>query len=100
MMRQRRDVVVHRVASIRGLSLEPPAGTFYAWIDCSELIGNDRPFGSDGELAEHLLDKAGVAVMPGSAFLGENAIRISFATSIETLERAFDRIGRSLEGLA
>ena len=69
---QRRDLVVERIDSIPGLLLDPPGGAFYAYIDCSDCIGLKRPDGSvindDVALTQFLLNDAGVAVVPGTAY--------------------------------
>ena len=52
---------------------------------------------TDMALSEYLLEKAGVAVVPGSAFGAEGYFRISFATSMKNLEMALERIQKALE---
>jgi len=78
-----------------GFKVLPAAGTFYAWCDVTDAI---RRVGlpDDHAFAEHLLEKAGVAGVPGSAFGGPGHIRFSFATSRELLAQALERIGRVL----
>jgi aspartate aminotransferase len=78
-----------------GFEVLPAAGTFYAW---SNVAGAIRRLGlpDDHAFAEHLLEKAGVAGVPGSGFGGPGHIRFSFATSRELLAEALERIGRAL----
>ena len=78
-----------------GFKVLPAAGTFYAWCDVTDAI---RRVGlpDDHAFAEHLLEKAGVAGVPGSAFGGPGHVRFSFATSRELLAQALERIGRVL----
>jgi len=94
--KQRHDYVVHALNSLPGISCLPGAGTFYAFADCSRAIAG-LGCRDDNEFAELLLTQGGVAVVPGSGFGAPGHIRISFATSMQTLEKAMERIGRVLE---
>ena len=91
----RHDFVVHALNSLPGVSCLPGAGTFYAFADVSRAIAA-LGCRDDAEFAELLLNDAGVAVVPGSGFGAPGHMRISFACSMETLEKAMDRIGRLL----
>ena len=73
----------------------PGAGTFYAFADVSRAMAA-LGCRDDHEFAELLLNDAGVAVVPGSGFGAPGHMRISFACSMETLEKAMERIGRLL----
>ncbi|HLY53883.1 MAG TPA: pyridoxal phosphate-dependent aminotransferase [Steroidobacteraceae bacterium] len=91
----RRDFVVRALNSLPGVSCLPGEGTFYAFAEVSRAMAalNCR---DDNEFAELLLNDAGVAVVPGSGFGAPGHIRLSFATSVQTLEKALDRIARLL----
>jgi aspartate aminotransferase len=91
----RRDFVVRALNSLPGVSCLPGAGTFYAFAEVSRAMAalNCR---DDAEFCELLLNEAGVAVVPGSGFGAPGHMRLSFATSMETLEKALDRIARIL----
>jgi aspartate aminotransferase len=91
----RHDFVVAGLNAIPGVSCLPGAGTFYAFAD---VEGAMRALGikDDNEFAEYLLIHAGVAVVPGSGFGAPNHMRISFACSMETLEKALRRIETAL----
>jgi aspartate aminotransferase len=91
----RRDFVVRALNSLPGVSCLPGAGTFYAFAEVSRAMAalNCR---DDTEFCELLLNEAGVAVVPGSGFGAPGHMRLSFATSMETLEKALDRIARML----
>ncbi|MBS0578793.1 MAG: pyridoxal phosphate-dependent aminotransferase [Proteobacteria bacterium] len=91
----RHDFVVHALNSLPGVSCLPGTGTFYAFADISRAMAA-LGCQNDGEFAELLLNDAGVAVVPGSGFGAPGHMRISFACSMETLERAMERIGRLL----
>jgi aspartate aminotransferase len=89
--RERRDVVVDRVAGIEGLSCPRPEGAFYAYLDPE--LGDDSL-----AVAEYLLTEHGVVLAPGDGF-GETTperLRLSFANSTERLHEGFDRIERGL----
>jgi aspartate aminotransferase len=93
----RHDFVVKGLNSLPGVSCLRGAGTFYAFADVSKAM---VALGcrEDSELAELLLNEGGVAVVPGSGFGAPGHMRISFACSMQTLEKAIERIGRVLAG--
>jgi len=92
----RHDFVVHGLNSLPGISCLPGAGTFYAFADVSRAIAG-LGCRDDNEFAELLLNEGGVAVVPGSGFGAPGHIRISFACSMQTLEKALERMDRVLE---
>jgi aspartate aminotransferase len=81
--------------ALPGFRVLPAAGTFYAWCDISDAMHRLGHL-DDNAFAEFLLDKAGVAGVPGSGFGAPGHIRFSFAVSMATLEKALDRIGHAL----
>jgi aspartate aminotransferase len=95
----RHDFVVKGLNSLPGVSCLPGAGTFYAFADVSKAMAS-LGCREDGEFAELLLNEGGVAVVPGGGFGAPGHIRISFATSMQNLEKAIERMGRVLEGRA
>jgi aspartate aminotransferase len=90
--KQRHDFVVAGLNAIPGISCLPGAGTFYAFAD---VTGAMAALGlkDDNAFADHLLTQAGVAVVAGSGFGAPGHMRISFATSMELLEKSLQRIG-------
>lgn len=74
---------------------ERPDGAFYLFPSIRPFLQSNR-FKSDQELALHLLDKANVAILPGSFFGEPNHLRISFAASLQDIHEAFDRIEKVL----
>ncbi len=100
---RRRDLVVARINEIRGLSLAPPEGAFYAYIGCEALIGAKTPDGAvianDGDLTAYLLREAHIAAVPGVAYGLSPFFRISTATSEAELEKAIARIGAAVAKL-
>ena len=93
--KQRHDYVVGALNSLPGVSCLPGAGTFYAFADVSKAMAG-LGCTTDGEFAELLLNDGGVAVVPGSGFGAPGHMRISFACSLQTLEKAIERIARVL----
>jgi aspartate aminotransferase len=93
--KERRDFVVRALNALPGVSCLPGAGTFYAFADVSRAM-TSLGCRDDGEFAEMLLNEAGVAVVPGSGFGAPGHMRLSFACSLQTLEKALDRMGRVL----
>ncbi|MGH8137183.1 MAG: pyridoxal phosphate-dependent aminotransferase [Steroidobacteraceae bacterium] len=91
----RHDFVVHGLNSLPGVSCLPGAGTFYAFADVSKAIVG-LGCRDDSEFAELLLNEGGVAVVPGSGFGAPGHMRISFACSMQTLEKAIERMDRVL----
>ncbi|WP_253076211.1 aminotransferase class I/II-fold pyridoxal phosphate-dependent enzyme [Bradyrhizobium sp. 87] len=91
---QRRDLVIGKLA--KGLACRVPDGAFYVFPSCAGVIGKRTPDGkmieTDSDFAMYLLDAFAVAVVPGSGFMASPYIRISYASSLEDLTRACDRI--------
>ena len=101
--RQRRDLVVDALNAIEGLSCVRPDGTFFAYPSCEGLMGkrtrDGKVMGSDQDFAAYLLESAGVATVPGTAFGHSPHFRLSFASSTELLQEAGQRIGRACAAL-
>jgi len=91
----RHDFIVAGLNSLPGVSCLPGAGTFYAFADVSKAMAA-RGYRDDGEFAEMLLNEAGVAVVPGAGFGAPGHFRLSFACSMETLEKALQRLKTAL----
>jgi aspartate aminotransferase len=95
LFRQRRDLIVDGLNAIPGVRCPVPQGAFY-------VFPNVEAFGrSSGELADYLLEEAGVAVLPGTAFgrNGEGYLRLSYANSRENISKALEEMARVLEAL-
>ena len=93
----RHDFIVQGLNSLPGVSCLPGAGTFYAFADVSKAMAA-LGCREDGEFAELLLNEGGVAVVPGSGFGAPGHVRLSFACSMQTLEKAIDRMRGVIEG--
>ena len=94
--KERHDYVVSALNKIDGVTCLPADGTFYVFPHVQEVIDRLDGVNDDVELAEHLLDEAGVALVPGSAFGAPGYVRISFATSMEILNDALTRLANAL----
>ncbi len=89
--KERHDYVYNRLKDMQEVKVIPSDGTFYSFPDFSEAI-KKKGFDNDIAFSEALLNKVGVALVPGSAFGLEGCIRLSFATSKKILEDALNRI--------
>jgi aspartate aminotransferase len=90
--KKRREVIVDGLNEIKGITCKKPHGAFY-------VFPNIRGTGMDSrKLGDHLLNKAGVSVLPGASFgeYGEGYLRLSFANSIENIKIALNNIEKSL----
>ncbi|MBY5268014.1 pyridoxal phosphate-dependent aminotransferase [Spiribacter salinus] len=90
--RERHDYVVERLNAMQGVSCIVGDGTFYAYPNVSGAIAALDGVESDTALAEYLIGEANVALVPGTAFGLPGHMRISYATSMENLEKAMDRL--------
>ena len=100
---KRRDYVTDRLAAVKGIKLAAPQGAFYVFPDVSGIVGDGceakdfGPVADADELCRYLLEKAQVALVPGSAFGNPECLRISYAASDDTLKEALDRIEAALD---
>jgi len=95
--RERHDFIHDALNRIDGVRAPAADGTFYIFPDMEETIDRLDGIKDDVQLAEYLLEKAGIAVVPGSAFGAPGCIRISFATSMENLEEGVRRLKKALK---
>ncbi|MEM3550147.1 MAG: pyridoxal phosphate-dependent aminotransferase [Candidatus Bathyarchaeia archaeon] len=93
--KKRREVIVSGLNRIEGIRCKKPKGSFYVFPNITSTGMKS------GELSEYLLNKAGVAVLPGTSFgsFGEGYLRLSFANSVENINKALKRIREVLENL-
>lgn len=91
---KRRDYILQRIEKIEGLRCLKPQGAFYAFVNVRDVVDASKRFRDVDEWVKGLLEEELVAVVPGSGFGSPDHIRISYATSMEQLERAMDRIER------
>jgi len=100
---ERRDFVVKALNEIEGIECLNPDGAFYVFPSCKELIGkkdgNGNEIKKDTDFVQSLLENNGVAVVQGSAFGLEGFFRISYATSMENLKKAMEKISSFCKSL-
>ena len=94
--RQRRDMLIPGLNEIPGVSCRTPQGAFYAFPNVSAL-GHSSDW-----LADYLLDEAGVALLPGTAFgqYGEGYLRLSFANSLANIQLALGKLSEAIKKLS
>jgi aspartate aminotransferase len=101
--RRRRDLVVAAMKGIEGIDCSVPEGAFYVFPGCKPLLGRTTPKGkkidSDTSLCMYLLEEAGVALVPGSAFELPGHFRISYAASDAELVEGMKRLGAACAAL-
>ena len=90
--KERRNFVVDSLNNIKGISCLSPEGAFYVFPNCKKLLNKKTKLKTDKDFVEKLLEKAEVAVVQGSAFGLDGYFRISYATSMENLKKAMQRI--------
>jgi aspartate aminotransferase len=100
--RERHVYVVNALNKIHGVKCIMAGGAFYAFPDMRPAIARLYQQGTikaatDVALSEYLLEKGGLAVVPGSAFGSEGYIRLSFATSMDNLKQALERLATALD---
>ena len=90
--KKRRDLIVAGLNQLPGISCKNPQGAFYAFPNIKELGKTSQ------QAADWILDEAGVALLPGSAFgkFGEGYLRLSYANSLENIQSALDKMGEIL----
>ena len=98
--KQRRDFVVQSLNNIKGISCLTPNGAFYVFPSCKGLLNKKTRLKTDADFVQRLLEKENVAVVQGSAFGLDGYFRISYATSMENLEKAIERIRSFCESIS
>ncbi|MEW6382179.1 MAG: pyridoxal phosphate-dependent aminotransferase [bacterium] len=99
---KRKDYMVSRLNRIPGVSCLNPGGAFYAFPNISSCLGKRNEnivINSSLDLSNYLLEKAHVAVVPGSAFGSDHHVRLSYACSMESIRIGLDRIEDALAQL-
>ncbi|MDH5388609.1 MAG: pyridoxal phosphate-dependent aminotransferase [Gammaproteobacteria bacterium] len=94
--KERHDYVLHRLNSMDDVDCLASDGTFYSFPSFHAVIERMDDIENDVQLAEYLLEKAEVAVVPGSAFGSEGHLRLSYATDMGSLEKALTRIAAAI----
>ena len=98
----RRDFILEELNKIKGININQPQGAFYVFPDVSAFFNKSYEnftVNNSDQLAMYILETAKVAVVTGNAFGSPNCIRISYASSMENLKDAMDRIATALNNL-
>lgn len=90
--KKRHDFVVSELNTIDGVECIPTDGTFYVFPNIEKLLARLDGIDDDLAFSDYLIEKAGVALVPGSAFGTAGHIRLSIATSMDNLKNALERI--------
>jgi aspartate aminotransferase len=99
---KRRKYMVERLNSIPGISCLMPVGAFYAFPNVAKLYGKSiqgKIVKNSSDLAAYLLEEAKVALVSGDAFGADPYIRLSYATSMENIQKGLDRIEKAMSAL-
>lgn len=104
---ERRNYIVAALNDIPGVRCLQPGGAFYVFPNVSALYGkhwtppgdDSRMIGGSDDFAEYLLTQVGVAAVPGSGFGADANIRLSYATSLETIQKGVARIAQAVHAL-
>jgi aspartate aminotransferase len=99
---KRRKYMVERLNRIPGISCLMPVGAFYAFPNVAKLYGKSiqgKTMKNSSDLATYLLEEAKVALVSGDAFGADPYIRLSYATSMENIQKGLDRIEKAVSAL-
>jgi aspartate aminotransferase len=97
--KERHDYIIAELQKMPGVKVKAGDGTFYAFPCVEEVIAKASNINNDIDLAEYLLTDAGIAIVPGSAFGSAGYLRISYATSMEKIKDAMQRMNKAFENL-
>lgn len=89
--KQRRDYAIKTINNIKGLKAIKPDGAFYVFVNCSEIEKDSMKF------CKEMLNKAKVATVPGIGFGMDGYFRMSYATDLDSIKKALDRISKFIE---
>jgi aspartate aminotransferase len=99
---KRRKYIIDRLNTIKGVTCTRPTGAFYVFPNVSSFYGKhygNQQMNTSFDLSSYLLENASVAAVPGGAFGADGYIRISYATSMENIQKGLDRIEEALAKL-
>jgi aspartate aminotransferase len=100
--KKRRDYICEELRTIEGFDCPIPHGAFYVFPNIQALLGrsvNGKKLETADDLCEYFLKSCRVAMVPGTAFGSTNHIRLSYACSMEDLEKAVERLRKGVEEL-
>jgi aspartate aminotransferase len=96
---KRRDVIVQGLNAIPGVTCLNPQGAFYVFPDVSHYYGRSfagKTVSNSAQMATYLLDESNVALVPGADFGHDEHIRLSYATSMDSIRKGIERIREAL----
>ncbi|MFQ3611164.1 MAG: pyridoxal phosphate-dependent aminotransferase [Fimbriimonadales bacterium] len=99
---RRRNLIVDGLNAVPGITCWRPRGAFYVYANVSGLLGaraNGKTLESSADVAEYLLERARVAVVPGEGFCAPGYIRLSYATSDAIIQQGLARIAEAVQQL-
>ena len=99
---ERRDYMVDKINSIDGLSCKTPHGAFYVFMNVKDVLNKEhygKMINTANELCQDILDRALVALVPSEGFGVDGYVRLSYATSMDTIKTGLDRIEKYLKGV-
>jgi aspartate aminotransferase len=101
--KKRRNYIVDALSNIDGLKCFKPSGAFYVFPDISQYLGSKTASGeaieSSTDLCMYLIEEHGLAAVPGDAFGEPNGLRLSYASSMDDLQEAINRLQKGLQDL-
>lgn len=97
--KERHDYILAMLQKMPGVKVQPSDGTFYSFPSFEGVIEKSSKINNDIELAEYFLTEAGIALIPGSAFGCPGYLRLSYATSMEKIKNAMQRMSIAVENL-
>jgi aspartate aminotransferase len=100
--KKRRDAIVARLQAIRGVTCFKPQGAFYVFPDVRGLFGKkykDKPLATPADVVEYFLEAGRVLAVPGEDFGSKHNVRISYATSMQEIEKGCARIAEAVARL-
>lgn len=100
---KRRDYILERLNAIPGVQCFKPQGAFYVFPNISAYLGREvgsRRLETDLEFCDYLLEAAKVAIVAGTGFGAPGFMRLSYATSMEQIEKGLDRITATLQKIS
>lgn len=97
--KERHDHIIKELTKMPGINVFPSDGTFYTFPQIQELYSNNETIKTDIDFSEFLLEQAGIAVVPGTAFGAPGHIRMSFATGLKELKDAIKKLKQAIKKL-
>ena len=100
LLKKEEILLLKALNNIKGINCLTPNGAFYVFPSCKGLLNKKTKLKTDTDFVQKLLEKSNVAVVQGSAFGLDGYFRISYATSMQNLKKAMDRIKSFCESLS